>query len=74
MLLATDGVDAVTVVSEDSPSGSLPVTEDGIQPLGPPGTPAGEPTVVDGRVQLDATLADAAAPASVSWIAPRRSF
>ena len=33
------------VVSEDSPSGSLPVTDDGIQPLGPPGTPAGEPTV-----------------------------
>lgn len=60
VLLATDGVDAVTVVSEDSPSGSLPVTEDGIQPLGPPGTPAGEPTVIDGRVQLDATLEDAA--------------
>jgi RND superfamily putative drug exporter len=60
VLLATDGVDAVTVVSADSPSGSLPVTEEGIRPLGPPGTPAGEPTVIDGRVQLDATLADAA--------------
>ena len=57
VLLATDGVESVAVVSAASPSGSLPVTEDGIQPLGPPGTPAGEPTVVDGRVQLDATLA-----------------
>ncbi|MET0726118.1 MAG: MMPL family transporter [Leifsonia sp.] len=54
--LATDGVESVAVVSEDSPSGSLPVTDEGIQPLGPPGTPAGEPTVVDGQVQLQATL------------------
>lgn len=59
VLLATDGVEAVSVVSGDSPSGSLPVTEDGIQALGPPGTSAGDPTVVDGRVELDATLADA---------------
>ncbi|MGW4927802.1 MMPL family transporter [Agromyces sp. NPDC004153] len=59
VLLATDGVESVAVVSADSPSGSLPVTDEGIQPLGPPGTPVGEPTVVDGRVQLDATLADA---------------
>ena len=59
VLIATDGVEAVAVVSADSPSGSLPVTDAGIQPLGPPGTPVGEPTVVDGRVQLDATLADA---------------
>ena len=59
VLLATDGVDSVAVVSADSPSGSLPVTEDGIKPVGPPGTPTGDPTVVDGRVQLDATLADA---------------
>lgn len=59
VVLATDGVDSLTVVSEDSPSGSLPVTQDGIQPLGPPGTPAGEPTVIDGLVQLDATLSDA---------------
>ncbi|GAA1518120.1 RND superfamily putative drug exporter [Agromyces terreus] len=56
IVLATDGVDALSVVSEDSPSGSLPVTDEGIQPLGPPGTPAGEPTVVDGLVELDATL------------------
>jgi RND superfamily putative drug exporter len=56
VVLDTDGVDSLSVVSEDSPSGSLPVTEEGIQPLGPPGTPAGEPTVVDGLVELDATL------------------
>ncbi|HIT76508.1 MAG TPA: MMPL family transporter, partial [Candidatus Avipropionibacterium avicola] len=35
-------------------------TEDGIQPLGPPGTPAPDPTVSDGDVLLQATLADAA--------------
>ena len=59
-LLANDGVTDVSVLASDSPSGSAPVTEDGIQPLGPPGTPAPEPTVVDGSVMLQATLADAA--------------
>jgi RND superfamily putative drug exporter len=59
-LLGADGVDAVSVVSADSPSGSAPVTADGVQPFGPPGTPAPDPTVVDGQVMLQATLADAA--------------
>ena len=59
VLLATDGVESVAVVSGDSSSGVLPVTDDGIQPLGPSGTRAGDPTVIDGRVQLDATLAAA---------------
>ena len=59
-LLANDGVTDVSVLASDSPSGSAPVTEDGIQPLGPPGTPAPEPTVVDGSVMLQATLAGAA--------------
>ncbi|MGO1568571.1 MAG: MMPL family transporter [Brachybacterium sp.] len=58
-LLTQDGIDSVTVTAEDSPSGSAPVTEDGIQPQGPPGTPAAEPTVVDGDVLLQATLSDA---------------
>lgn len=58
-LLAQDGIDSVTVTAEDSPSGSAPVTEDGIQAQGPPGTPAAEPTVVDGDVLLQATLSDA---------------
>jgi RND superfamily putative drug exporter len=59
LLLGTDGVESVTVASEDSPSGALPVTEAGVRPIGPPGTPPAEPTVIDGRIQLDATLADA---------------
>lgn len=57
LLLAQEGVDSVAVASADSPSGSYPVTEDGIQPLGPPGTPVGEPTVSQGDVLLQATLA-----------------
>ncbi|MEV7633181.1 MMPL family transporter [Microbacterium sp. NPDC089318] len=60
VLLADDGVDGVSVTAEDSPSGSAPVTADGITAFGPPGTPAPEPTVIDGRVLLQGTLADAA--------------
>ena len=59
VVLATDGVDSLTVLSDDSPSGSLPVTVDGVQPLGPPGTPVPDVTVVDGNVLLSATLLDA---------------
>ncbi len=59
-LLAHPGVASVSVVSADSPAGSAPVTEDGIQALGPPGTPAPEPTVSKGEVLLRATLNDAA--------------
>ena len=60
VLLAHDGVDAVTVTASDSPSGAAEVTSDGISALGPPGTPAPDPTVVDGDVLLQATLTDAA--------------
>lgn len=60
VLLAHDGVDAVTVTASDSPSGTANVTADGISAVGPPGTPAPEPTVVDGDVMLQATLTDAA--------------
>ena len=59
-LLEADGIDSVAVLSADSPSGSAPVTADGISAFGPPGTPAPEPTVVDGQVVLQATLTDAA--------------
>ena len=59
IVLGTDGVDSLTVLSEDSPSGSLPVTDDGVQPLGPPGTPVPDVTVIDGNVLLSATLLDA---------------
>lgn len=55
-LVTADGVDSVSVLSADSPSGTLPVTTAGIQPLGPPGTPIGDPTVKNGNVMLQATL------------------
>ncbi|MEV4775524.1 MMPL family transporter [Microbacterium sp. LWH12-1.2] len=60
ILLALDGVDAVSVTASDAPSGSAAVTDEGITAFGPPGSPTPDPTVVDGRVLLQATLADAA--------------
>src|SRR5690606_7925650 len=58
-VLGSDGVASLAVLPADSPSGTAPVTTDGIQPVGPPGTPSPEPTVVDGQVMLQATLTDA---------------
>ncbi|SJN19814.1 hypothetical protein FM104_02465 [Microbacterium esteraromaticum] len=60
VLLDTDGVDGVSVTASDSPSGSAPITAEGVQAFGPPGTPAPDPTLVDDRVLLQGTLADAA--------------
>ncbi|WP_341973950.1 MMPL family transporter [Microbacterium sp. LWO13-1.2] len=60
ILLALDGVDAVSVTASDAPSGTAAVTDEGITAFGPPGSPTPDPTVVDGRVLLQATLADAA--------------
>lgn len=60
ILLASKGVSSVNVLAADSPSGAAPVTIDGIQPLGPPGTPPSEPTVSEGEVLLQATLTDPA--------------
>ena len=60
VLLADEGVDGVSVTASDPPSGSAPITEDGITAFGPPGTPAPDPTVVDGRVLVQGTLTDAA--------------
>ncbi|WP_448720848.1 MMPL family transporter [Microbacterium natoriense] len=60
VLLSAEGVDAVTVASAESPSGSAPVTADGIGAVGAPGAPAPEPTIAHGDVLLQATLADAA--------------
>ncbi|WP_337026872.1 MMPL family transporter [Microbacterium sp. LB16] len=60
ILLANDGIDSVSVTASDSPSGSAPVTADGITAIGAPGTPAPEPTTVDGDVLLQGTLTDAA--------------
>jgi RND superfamily putative drug exporter len=58
-MIATDGIESVTVASADSPSGSAPVTSDGVQPL-IPGTEAPPPTVSDGDVLLQGTLTSAA--------------
>lgn len=60
VLRAHDGVSAVSVTASGSPSGSAPVTADGIQAVGAPGTPPPDPTIVDGDVLLQATLTDAA--------------
>jgi len=60
VLLADKGIDGVTVTAKDSPSGSAPVTQDGVQPVGRPGTPPPAPTVVDGDVMLQGTLTAAA--------------
>lgn len=59
VVLGTAGVASLSVISADSVSGTLPVTTDGVQAFGPPGTPPGAPTVIDGRVMLQATLDDA---------------
>ncbi|MFJ6429646.1 MMPL family transporter [Microbacterium maritypicum] len=66
VLLANDGVDGVSVTAADSPSGSAPVSEDGISAIGAPGTPAPEPTTVDGEVLLQGTLTDAADSAAAA--------
>ncbi len=55
VLLANPQIESVAVVSADSPSGSAPVTEDGVQSI-IPASPAPEPTISDGDVLLQATL------------------
>jgi RND superfamily putative drug exporter len=55
LMLEVPRIETVAVTSEDSPSGSVPVTEDGVQPLFP-GAPASDPTVSDGEVLLQGTL------------------
>lgn len=66
VLLANDGIDAVSVNTADSPSGTAPVTADGITAVGPPGTPAPDPTTVNGDVLLQGTLTDAADSAAAA--------
>ncbi|MBZ2198258.1 MMPL family transporter [Occultella gossypii] len=56
-ILDNPGVASLAAVSADSPSGTAPVTADGVQPLAD-GTPAPALTEVDGRVMLQATLTD----------------
>ncbi|QNO37099.1 MMPL family transporter [Protaetiibacter sp. SSC-01] len=57
--LALDGVESVVAVSDNSPNGTMPVGTDA-EPFPFPTLVALEPTVVDGQVMLQATLADAA--------------
>jgi len=73
-LLAVPGVESLAVAAKDSPTGSLPLTVDGVQAppsfgaggaggVGAPGAPASasaEPTIAGGDVLIRATLADAA--------------
>ncbi len=74
VLLANDGIDSVAVTAADSPSGTASVTEDGIVAIGPPGTPAPDPTVVEGDVMLQGTLTDAAdSDAAASTVRELRS-
>jgi len=53
-------IDEVTITTDDTPAGSAPITEDGIEAFGPPGTPEPEPTVVKGNVLLQGTLSEPA--------------
>jgi len=68
VLLADSRIDGVVVLAADSPSGTAPVTADGIQPLGPPGTAAPAPTVADGDILLQATLVPAADSAEAEQV------
>jgi RND superfamily putative drug exporter len=54
-----DGIDSVEAVSDNSPTGTMPVGSDA-EPFPFPTLVAREPTVVDGQVMLRATLTDAA--------------
>ncbi|MBW9120911.1 MMPL family transporter [Microbacterium trichothecenolyticum] len=60
----SDGIESVSVASEDSPTGQTQVVIENGEPVftvvGPPGTPAPEPTVSDGDVLVIGTLTDAA--------------
>ncbi|GAB3043270.1 efflux RND transporter permease subunit [Sediminivirga luteola] len=58
VLLANDGI-AQAAVTADSPSGSAPVTDEGVTAQGPPGTPTAEPVIAGGEVLLQGTLTDA---------------
>lgn len=57
VVLNNDNFETVTVTSADSPSGSAPITADGIVPLGSGTVPA--PVAVEGQVLLQATLVEA---------------
>src|SRR5699024_12280442 len=55
-----DGIEAASVNSQDPARGSAPLDQDGIESMGPPETPAPQPTVENGNVLVQGTLSDAA--------------
>jgi RND superfamily putative drug exporter len=55
---AVDGVDSVVALSDNSPTGTMPVGTDA-EPFPFPTVAPLEPTVVDGQVMLQATLSEA---------------
>ena len=55
-LLGNPGVAAVSVSAKDAPSGTLQYTSGGL--VSPDDQPAAQPTVVDGKVLIQATLTD----------------
>ena len=56
LLLANEDVASVSVLAEESPAGSVPITGEGLTAFGPAGTEPLQPTLVDGDVALQATL------------------
>lgn len=60
VLLEHPVIEDVSVTSTDSPSGTAPVTDNGLEVFGPPGTPAPEPTVVEGNVLIQGTMSEPA--------------
>lgn len=54
--LAHPGIDSLSISTADVPGNSAPITEEGIIPFGPPGTPIPTPTVIDNLILLQATL------------------
>lgn len=60
VLLAHPEINDVSMTTEDSPSGTAPITEDGVEAFGPPETPEPEPTVVDNQVLVEGTLSEPA--------------
>lgn len=78
VLAGSDGIDSVAVASGDSPTGQAAVELEGgeavLAPIGPPGTPAPEATVVDGDLLVIGTLTDAAdSPAAEDTVRDLRS-
>lgn len=55
-----EAIEDVSITTDDTPAGSAPITQDGIEAMGPPGTPEPEPTVVEGKVLLEGTLSEPA--------------